>query len=70
VVFYTAIAPLYPQLSVAPDWLLGILFGLGGMAGMYLGARCQKFVPARAIKGMLVVIMLGTALKYILEFLK
>jgi uncharacterized membrane protein YfcA len=68
VAFYTAIAPFYPHLSVAPDWLLGILFGLGGMAGMYLGARCQKFVPAKGIKWMLVTIMLFTGLKYIVEF--
>ena len=64
VAFYQAIAPLYPHLSVAPDWLLGTLFGLGGMAGMYLGARCQKYVPARVIKWMLAVIILGTAIKY------
>jgi uncharacterized protein len=70
VTFYTAIAPFYPNLSVAPDWLLGILFGLGGMAGMYLGARCQKFVPAKGIKWMLVAIMLFTGLKYIIEFFK
>ena len=70
VTFYSALAPFYPHLSVAPDWLLGLLFGLGGMAGMYLGARCQKFVPAKAIKWMLVTILVGTALKYILEFLQ
>ena len=70
VAFYSALAPFYPHLSVAPDWLLGVLFGLGGMAGMYLGARCQKFVPAKAIKWMLVTILVGTALKYILEFLQ
>jgi hypothetical protein len=64
VAFYQAIAPLYPAMSVAPDWFLGILFGLGGMAGMYLGARCQKFVPARKIKGMLAGIILFTAAKY------
>lgn len=68
VAFYSALAPFYPHLSVGPDWLLGLLFGLGGMAGMYLGARSQKFVPARIIKWMLVVILTGTALKYILEF--
>ena len=70
VAFYSALAPFYPHLSVAPDWLLGLLFGLGGMAGMYLGARCQKFVPAKAIKWMLVTILVGTALKNILEFLQ
>jgi uncharacterized membrane protein YfcA len=64
VAFYQAIAPLYPALSVAPDWSLGLLFGLGGTAGMYLGARCQKFVPARAIKWMLAGILIFTAAKY------
>jgi hypothetical protein len=68
VAFYQAIAPLYPNLSVAPDWLLGILFGLGGMGGMYLGARCQKYVPARAIKWMLAGIITLTAIKYIAAF--
>ncbi len=69
VAFYQAIAPLYPNMSVAPDWLLGALFGVGGMAGMYLGARCQKFVPAKAIKWMLAGIIVLTALKYVAEFL-
>lgn len=69
VAFYQAIAPFYPHLPVAPDWLLGILFGIGGMAGMYLGARCQKFVPAKAIKWMLASVMVFTAAKYILDFL-
>lgn len=68
VAFYQAIAPLYPNMSVAPDWLLGALFGVGGMAGMYLGARCQKFVPAKAIKWMLAGIIVFTALKYVAAF--
>jgi uncharacterized membrane protein YfcA len=68
VAFYQAIAPFYPDLSVAPDWLLGILFGIGGMAGMYLGARCQKLVPARAIKWMLAGIIILTAAKYVIDF--
>jgi uncharacterized membrane protein YfcA len=38
------------------------------MAGMYLGARCQKFVPARIIKWMLAGIICFTALKYIAAF--
>lgn len=62
--FYQIIAPFYPDISVAPDWLLGVLFGLGGMAGMYLGACCQKFVPARVIKWMLAGIIVFTAAKY------
>jgi uncharacterized membrane protein YfcA len=68
VAFYAAIAPLYPHLSVAPDWGLGILFGLGGMCGMYLGARCQKLVPAKVIKWMLAAIITFTAAKYVVGF--
>ncbi|MEW5773345.1 MAG: sulfite exporter TauE/SafE family protein [Thermodesulfobacteriota bacterium] len=68
VAFYTAIAPLYPGLSVAPDWGLGILFGLGGMAGMYLGARCQKLVPARYIRWMLAAVITITAAGYVVGF--
>ncbi len=70
VIFYSALAPFYPQVSVAPDWLLGILFGVGGMGGMYLGARCQKFVPAKVIKWMLVFIMISTAIKYVVDYFK
>ncbi len=69
VVFYMLIAPFFPERSVSPDWLLGLLFGLGGMAGMYLGARCQKRVPERIIKWGLGAVILGTALKYFWEYL-
>lgn len=68
VAFYQGLAPFYPGMSVAPDWLLGLLFGLGGMVGMYLGARAQKHVPARAIKWMLAGIIVFTAGKYVLDF--
>lgn len=69
VTFYMFIARFFPGQSVSPDWMLGLLFGLGGIAGMYIGARCQKLVPAKAIKWMLGMVIVGTALKYVLEFL-
>ncbi|MBN2034968.1 MAG: sulfite exporter TauE/SafE family protein, partial [Deltaproteobacteria bacterium] len=68
VVFYQIIAPIYPDISIAPDWFLGFLFGLGGIAGMYLGARCQKFVPAKAIKWMLAGVIVFTGIKYLAAF--
>ena len=67
VVFYQAIAPFYPQMAVAPDWTLGALFGLGGFAGMYAGARCQKYVPAKYIKTFLAVCILFLAARYVME---
>ena len=70
VIFYMIIAPFFPNQSVSPDWMLGLLFGLGGVAGMYLGARCQKFVPANAIKWMLGVVIVCTAIKYVVEYFR
>jgi hypothetical protein len=54
---------------IAPDWWLGVLFGIGGFAGMYCGARLQKFVPASFIKWILAVCLLLTADRYIWSFL-
>ncbi len=68
VAFYQGIALLYSNVSAAPDWLLGILFGIGGTAGMYCGARCQKYVSAEAIKWMLAGIITLTAAKYVADF--
>ncbi len=70
VLFYMLIAPWYPQQAIAPDWLLGLLFGLGGMAGMYLGARTQKFVSAKIIKIILAAILLYLAGTYIIGFFR
>lgn len=65
VIFYQVLALMNPHLVVAPDWFLGLLFGIGGMAGMYLGARCQKFLPARIIKWILLFCLLVPAFRYI-----
>lgn len=66
--FYQALAPFYPHLAVAPDWKLGILFGLGGLVGMYVGARLQKFLPAKLINLILSFGIIFLAARYILDF--
>jgi uncharacterized membrane protein YfcA len=70
VAFYQIVAPFYETgaVAVAPDWLLGFLFGVGGFGGMYLGARMQRFVPATALKLMLGAITSAVALRYILGY--
>jgi uncharacterized membrane protein YfcA len=70
VAFYHALAPFYTGLQVAPDWLLGFLFGVGGLAGMYCGARMQKYVPASAIKAILAASLLLLSGRYFLESLR
>ena len=67
VIFYSLV-PINGAVAT-PDWLLGLLFGAGGLLGMYLGARTQKYVPSRWIKLMLGVVIISVALKYILPFI-
>ncbi|MBP1740501.1 MAG: hypothetical protein H6Q48_2794 [Deltaproteobacteria bacterium] len=51
---------------VAPDWMLGALFGVGGFLGMYFGARLQKYFPARLIKLILIFAILFLGVSYLL----
>jgi len=70
--FYQSVAPFYQAhgMLVAPDWALGIRFGIGGIAGMYLGARTQRFIPAVYLKIMLTIILFGVSLAYIWGFMR
>jgi uncharacterized membrane protein YfcA len=67
VAFYILIAPFYAHtgLSIAPDWMLGALFGAGGFLGMYSGARVQKYMPAKTIKLILGLVVLFLSIRYI-----
>ncbi len=61
-----AASPLAAAQQIAPDYKLGLLFGAGGVVGIYLGARAQRFFPANIIKTILAAALLFTAGKYIL----
>ncbi len=60
--------PASNNVTAMPDWPLGILFGLGGFAGMYLGARAQKHVPQRTITAIVCAAILFIALRYVGDF--
>jgi len=67
VIFYWAIALLFDRtgLAISPDWALGALFGIGGLAGTYVGARFQKRLPPRMIKSVLGIVVVGIGLLYL-----
>jgi uncharacterized protein len=47
---------------IAPNWILGIACGLGGLVGGYLGARLQPRLPEtqlRLLLGILAIIVAG-----------
>ena len=54
--------------AVTPDWMLGVLFGVGGLFGTYVGARVQKFLPDRVIKVILTVLIMFVATNYISQY--
>jgi hypothetical protein len=66
ITFYSLIA--INGTTAAPDWALGVLFGMGGLLGMYWGAKSQRYVPEKIIKIILTLIILTVAIKYILQF--
>ncbi len=67
-VFFYSLLPATGGGPASPDWVLGFLFGIGGFAGMYFGARLQKYMPQKFIKLMLGVMITSLALKYIVQY--
>lgn len=65
---FFSLLPSVGGVSAMPDWPLGILFGVGGCIGMYLGAMAQRYVPQKAIKWMLAGVIIFLALRYITQY--
>jgi uncharacterized membrane protein YfcA len=70
VLIYIIISPLVNESGtfLQPDWLLGFSFGVGGAAGMYVGAWLQHFAPATAIKVILIIGLWFIAGRYIVGY--
>jgi uncharacterized membrane protein YfcA len=70
VVFYYLIAFRFETaaLLITPDWMLGFMFGVGGFAGTYCGARMQKHLPERSIKTVLGILITALGLQYVAQF--
>lgn len=70
VVFYTILAAteLGASANVHPDWLLGTLFGIGGLAGTYFGAYMQKYIKDKLVKAIMASLILFLGLRYIIQF--
>ena len=67
VVFFQLLSAtdLGAQSTVAPDWLLGTILGIGGLAGSYVGARAQRHLPdlwIRIVLGSLVILLASSYL--------
>lgn len=54
--------------AARPDYLLGALFGAGGLLGTYTGARLQKHVPENGLRLLLGLVATGLGLAYAAQF--
>jgi uncharacterized membrane protein YfcA len=55
--------------DIAPDWTIGIISGLGGLCGGYLGAHLQPFLPEKALRIGLGLSAIVTAVLYAIQVL-
>lgn len=50
--------------DISPDWMVGLMCGLGGLLGGYTGARLQPYIPERALRLLLGGLAIGLAVMY------
>lgn len=55
--------------DIAPDWPIGLLCGLGGLAGGYLGAALQPLLPERRLRQLLGTCAVAIATLYVIQTL-
>lgn len=69
VIFFSLLGNFWHIPEAAPDWLLGLILGLGGSLGMYAGAALQKYIPGRILSLFLAMTILFLGLSYIGRFM-
>ncbi|GAA3114331.1 sulfite exporter TauE/SafE family protein [Streptosporangium carneum] len=64
-----AVLALTASGDIAPDWALGLLCGLGGLIGGYLGAHLQPRLPETGLRLLLGTLAIALACLYALQAL-
>ncbi len=53
--------------DIAPDWALGLVCGVGGLIGAYLGARLQPRMPEKALRLLLGTLAVALGIVYLVQ---
>lgn len=61
---YVTLALTAPGQDIAPHWIVGVVSGLGGLCGGYLGAHLQPVLPEKTLRAGLGVLAIATAVLY------
>jgi uncharacterized membrane protein YfcA len=62
-----ALLALGTSAQAGPMWTVGLLCGVGGLAGGFLGAHLQPYLPERGLRGLLGVLAVAIALLYLAQ---
>ncbi|MFZ7104023.1 MAG: sulfite exporter TauE/SafE family protein [Peptococcaceae bacterium] len=64
IVFFSALAGFLGKVYTNQIvWSLAVAIILGAMPGAYLGGKISKYIPIKALKGILAILITGTAIK-------
>ncbi len=66
---YVVLALTTTGQDIAPEWTIGVISGLGGLCGGYLGAHLQPVLPEKALRAGLGVLAVATAALYVTQAL-
>jgi len=66
--FFAVLAASQDEPGLSPDWMLGLLFGVGGILGMYTGAALQRRLQAQWIESVLGIGVTALALAYVIGY--
>jgi uncharacterized membrane protein YfcA len=65
-----AVLNLAGQHQASPHWLLGIVCGLGGLVGGFLGAGLQGRLPKQALRRVLGALAASLAVAYLIQVIR
>jgi hypothetical protein len=65
-----ALLDLTDQPGAGPHWLLGVVCGLGGLVGGYLGAGLQSRLPKEALRRVLGALAAALAVAYLVQAIR
>lgn len=67
VVLFEALGWFTHSQTVGPNWALGLLFGIGGLAGSSIGARVQHRLPEAGVRAVLGTLVAALGISYVAQ---
>lgn len=67
VIVFQTIAWITHSPGVGPNWVLGLLFGIGGLVGSSIGSRIQHRLPEAGVRAVLAALLAALGISYLVQ---